>query len=92
MTLYNCTVHCITRDRFQSLRRQQRKRTSHESEMVTYKHVIEVVRNRYVNHQAKRVDSKAILHLIETFVGALIIWIIKQTNTNITNQTNKPNK
>ena len=60
--------------------------------MVTYKHVTEVVRNRCVNHQAKRVDSVAILHLIETFVGALIIWIIKQTNTNIANQTNKQNK
>ena len=45
--------------------------------MVTYNDVTEVVRNRCVNHQTKRVDSKAILHLIETFVGALIIWIIK---------------
>ena len=60
--------------------------------MVTYKHVTEVVRNRCVNHQAKIVDLKAILHLIETSVGALIIWIIKQTNTNIANQTNKLNK
>ena len=60
--------------------------------MVTYKHVTKVVRNRCVNHQAERVDSKAILHLIETFVGALIIWIIKQTNTNFANQTNKLNK
>ena len=60
--------------------------------MVTYKHVTEVVRNRCLNHQAKRVDSKAILHLIETFAGALIIWIVKKTNTNIANQTNKLNK
>ena len=60
--------------------------------MVTYKHVTEVVRNRCVNHQAKRVDSKAILHLIKTFVGTLIIWINKQTNTNIAYQTNKLNK
>ena len=51
--------------------------------MATYKHVTEVVQNRCVNHQAKRVDSKAILHLIKTFVGTLIIWINKQTNTNI---------
>ena len=60
--------------------------------MVTYKHVTEVVRNRCVNYQAKRVDSKAILHLVETFVGALIIWIIKQTIRNIVNQSNKQNK
>ena len=60
--------------------------------MVTYKHVTEVVRNRFVNHMAKRVDSRAILLLIATSVGALIIWIIKQTNTNIANQTNKLNK
>ena len=60
--------------------------------MVTYKHVTEVVRNRFVNHMAKRVDSRAILLLIATSVGALIIWIIKQTNTNIASQTNKLNK
>ena len=60
--------------------------------MVTYKHVTEVVRNRFVNHLAKRVDSRAILLLIATSVGALIIWIIKQTNTNIASQTNKLNK
>ena len=29
--------------------------------MVTYKHVNEVVRNGCVKHQAKRVDSRAIL-------------------------------
>ena len=50
---------------------------------LTYKHVTEVVRNICVNHQAKRVDSKAILHLIKTFICTLIIWINKQTNTNI---------
>ena len=60
--------------------------------MVTYKHVTEVVQNRCLNHQTKRVDSKAILHLIKTFVGTLIIWINKQTNTNIAYQTNKLNK
>ena len=60
--------------------------------MMTYNDVTEVVRNRCVNHQTKRVDSKAILHLIETFVGALIIWIIKQTHTNFANQTNNLNK
>ena len=60
--------------------------------MVTYKHVNEVVRNRYIKHQAKRVDSRAILLLSETSVGALIIWIIKQANTNIANHTNKLNK
>ena len=63
-----------------------------ESEMVTNKHVTEVVRNGCVNHQAKRVDSKAILQLIATYLAALIICIIKQTNTNIANQTNKLNK
>ena len=51
--------------------------------MATYKHVTKVVQNRCLNHQTKRVDSKAILHLIKTFVGTLIIWINKQTNTNI---------
>ena len=60
--------------------------------MVTYKHATEVVRNRCVNHQTKRMDSRAILLLIAISAGALIIWIIKQTNTNIANQTNKLNK
>ena len=41
--------------------------------MVTYKNITEVVRNRFVNHQAKRVDSRAILLQIETSVGALVI-------------------
>ena len=57
--------------------------------MVTYKHVNEVVRNIYVKHQAKRVDSRDILLLIATSVWTLIILINKQTNTNIANQTNK---
>ena len=39
----------------------------------------------------KRMDSRAIL-LMLPFVGALMIWIIKQTNTNIANQTSKLNK
>ena len=67
-------------------------RNSEKSEMVTYKHVTEVVRNRCVNHQAKSMDSRAIVLLIATSVGALIIRIIKQTNTNTANQTNKLNK
>jgi len=74
------------------LETHQRKRTSQESKMVTYKHVTEVVRNRCVNHQAKRMVSRAIVLLNATSVGALIIWIIKQTNTNTANQTNKLNK
>ena len=59
--------------------------------MVTYEHFNEVVRNRYVKYQAKRVDSKAILFIIATSDGALIIWIIKQTNTKliIKQRTNK---
>ena len=64
--MYNCSVQCTTRYRAQSVRRQQRKRTSQESEMVTYEHVNEVVRNRCVKHQARRVDSRAILLLIAT--------------------------
>jgi len=60
--------------------------------MVTYKHVNEVVRNRCVKHQAKRMDSRSILLVITTIVGALIILIIKQTNTNAANQTNILNK
>ena len=49
--------------------------------MVTYNHVTEVVRNKCVNHQARSVDSRAILILIATSVGALIISTIKQTAT-----------
>ena len=60
--------------------------------MVIYEHVSEVVRNGFVKHKAKRQDSRAILLLITTSVGALLILIIKQTNTNIANQTNKLNK
>ena len=60
--------------------------------MVTFKHVTEVVRNRCVNHQEKRVDSRAILLLIRTSVGALLILIIKQTNANVANHTKKLNK
>ena len=41
-----------------------------ESEMVTNKHVTEVVRNGCVNHQVKIMDSKATLLLILTSVGA----------------------
>ena len=39
--------------------------TSQESEMVTYKHVTEVVKDMCVNNLAKRVDSTAILLPIE---------------------------
>ena len=60
--------------------------------MVTYNHVTEVVRSKCVNHQARRVDSRAILILIATSVGALIIPIIKQTATHIAHQTNTLNK
>ena len=80
------------RTRAQSVQRQQKKRTSQEREIVTYKHVTEVVRNRCLNHQAKRVDSRVILLLSASSVGALNNWIFKQTNLNIANQTNKLNK
>ena len=60
--------------------------------MVTYSYVNEVVRNRCIKYQAKRVDPRAIPLLIATSVCALIILIIKQTNTYIANQTNKLNK
>ena len=60
--------------------------------MVTYNHVTEVVRSKCVNHQARRVDSRAILILIATSVGALIIPIIKQKATYIAHQTNKLSK
>ena len=92
ISLYHYTVHCIIRTRDQSLRRQQRNSTSHESEMMTYKQVLEVVSNRCVNHQAKKVYSRAIGLLIATSVGVLIILIFKKTNTNIADQTNKLNK
>ena len=58
---------------YASVGTQERKMTSEESEMVTYKHVNEVVRNRCGNHQTKRVDSRAILLLIATSVLASII-------------------
>ena len=56
---YTVQLYCTLyyKDRAQSVRSQQRKRTSQESEMVTYKHVTEVVRNRCVKYKAKRVDS-----------------------------------
>ena len=61
--------------------------------MLTYKHVNEVVRNRCVKHQAKRVDSRAIFLLIATSDGDLKkFWIIKQTNTNSANKANKLKK
>ena len=60
--------------------------------MVTYNHVTEVVRSKCVNHQAKRVDSREILILIVTSVGALIIPTIKQTAMDIAHQTNKLKK
>ena len=47
--------------------------------MMTYNHVTEVVRSKCVNHQARRVDSRAIPILIAASVGALIIPTIKQT-------------
>ena len=59
---------------------------------MTYEHFTEEVRNRCVNHKAKRVESRAILLVSATSVGALISWILKQGNTNIANQTNKLNK
>ena len=54
--------------------------------MVTDKHATEDVKI-CVHHQAKRVYSRAILFLIAPSVGAHIIWIIKQKNTNIAKQT-----
>ena len=60
--------------------------------MVTYKYVNEVVRNRCIKHQAKSVDSSAILLLFVTSDGDLIIWIIKQTNKIIAYKANKLNK
>ena len=60
--------------------------------MVSYEHFNKVVRNICVKHKAKRMDSRAILLIITNFAGALIILIIKQTNTNVANQTNKLNK
>ena len=60
--------------------------------MVTYNHVVEVVRNKCVNHQARRVYSRAIIILIATSVRALRISTIEQTAKNITHQTNKLNK
>ena len=60
--------------------------------MVTFNHVTEVVRSKFVNHKARRVDSMAILILIASSVGDLIIPTIKQTVTDIAHQTNKLNK
>ena len=82
----------MIRNRAQSVRRQQRKKTSQESENVTDKHVTEIVRKKCVYHQGRRVDSRAIFLLIAISVETLIIWIIKQTNTNLVNKTNKLNQ
>ena len=51
--------------------------------MVTYKHVTEVVRNRFVNHMAKRVDS-LVLHVI---IEVKINFSLGFDNTDY--QTNK---
>ena len=47
LTLYNETVHWTIRTRYQSVRRQHRRRTSEKSEMVTYKDNIQVARNMW---------------------------------------------
>ena len=60
--------------------------------MVTYNYVTEAVRSKFVNHKARRVDSRAILILIATSVGALIDPTIKQPATDIAHQTNKLDK
>ena len=91
ITQYTYTVHCIMRTRAQSDRRQHRRRTSEKSEMLTYKHVIEGVRIRCVNHQAKRVDSRAIVLLIATSVGALQ-FLDYQTNKHKYCWSNKQTK
>ena len=49
ITLYNHTVHCNIRNRAQSVRRQHRKRTSEESEIVTYKDTTQWLRNMWVS-------------------------------------------
>merc|ERR1712082_580336 len=53
--------------------------------MVTYKYVNDVVRNRCIKHQAKSVDSSAILLLFVTSDGDLIIQIIKSPS-DVTNR------
>ena len=58
--------------------------------MVTYKHITEVVRNRCLNHEAKRVDSNVILLLSATCVGALISWILKH-KISLSSLVNKNN-
>ena len=59
---------------------------------MTHKHATEDVRKICFNHLAKKVDSRAILLLISIYFWALTIWIIKQTNIDIVNKTNKLNK
>ena len=59
--------------------------------MVTYKHITEVVRNRCLNHEAKRVDSNVILLLSATYVGALISWNIKH-KISLSSSINKNNQ
>ena len=59
--------------------------------MVTYKHITEVVRNRCLNHEAKRVDSNVILLLSATYVGALISWITKH-KISLSSSVNKNNQ
>ena len=49
------TVYYTIRTRAQLDKKYQWKRTSQESEMVTYKHVTEVIMNRCVIHQAYQI-------------------------------------
>ena len=63
--------------------------------MVTYKDATQVLGYRCVYQQAKKVNSRAIFLLIAVKTNlceASTVWIIKQTNTNFVNQTNKLNK
>ena len=60
---------CTIRTRAQSVRRQQEKRTSDESEMVTYNHDTAVVRSKCVNHQAMILDSRVLLLIIEVKIN-----------------------
>ena len=53
--------------------------------MVTYKHVTEVVRNSCDNHQAKRVDSRAIVLLIAISVGESEMVTSKHVNEVVRN-------
>ena len=64
MILYNYTVHCTIGTRAQSVKIQQRRRISQESEMVTYK--AELIERVDFPHFCQHIFILACLHISDT--------------------------